>query len=156
MWSMSTNLTTSSGPLKNTVTLSLFCLGQNALPHPHLTPHDPCHTRSWHILPCSFPSPQRGKFCGVCVNAELNTEGPPDNLEEPVPIYTASRWCLSIVWQKGVLSNCVKPHIVMLDKESLLSSWYKVQVKQTKDMLHVKMKPVGISYVYFRNTVLPH
>ncbi len=82
--------------------------------------------------------PQRSKLRGVGVNAELNTERPPDNLGGPVPIYTASRWCLSIVWQEGVRSNCVKPHIVKVDKESLLSSWYKVQVTHTKDCLCVK------------------
>lgn len=101
------------------------CLGSSFLPRSHLTPSDPCHTRSWHILPRSFPSPQRSELCGVFLNGELNTERPPDNLGGPVPIYTASRWCLSIVWQEGVLSNCVKPHIVKVDKESLLSSWYK-------------------------------
>lgn len=76
---------------------------------------------------CSFPS--RRKLWGVC---ELNTERPPDNLEEPLPIYTASRWCLSVAWQEGVLSNCLKPHIVVVDKESLLGWRYKVQVKLSK------------------------
>lgn len=87
---------------------------------------------------------------GVCVNVEPDTERPPDNLGGPVPIYTASRWCLSVVWQEGVRSNCVKQHIVMVDKESLLSSWYKVQVKLTKDGLSWQQRWVCVCS-YFRD-----
>lgn len=81
---------------------------------------------------CSFSSPQNSKL-RQWWDVELDTERPPDDLGRPVPIYTASRWCLSVVWQEGVSSNCVKPHIVKADKESLLSSWHKVQVKHTDE-----------------------
>lgn len=43
-------------------------------------------------------------------------------------------WSLSTVWQEGDLSNCLKPHIVTVDKESLLSPCYNVQERQTKDV----------------------
>ncbi len=113
-----------------------FCSGPCSLPRPHLTPHDPCHTRSWHILPRSFTfrsssSKKQALWCW-CVWRAKHRKTSRQPWRGPVPIYTASRWCLSIVWQEGVLSNCVKPHIVKVDKESLLSSWYKVQMTQTR------------------------
>lgn len=33
-------------PIEKDSDLVPFCLGPRSLPHPHLTPHDPCHARS--------------------------------------------------------------------------------------------------------------
>lgn len=78
---------------------------------------------------------------------ELNTKRPPDNLGEPVPIYTASRRCLSVVWQERVLSNCVEPHIVMVDKEALLRSRYKGPGEANQWERCIRTKPAGMSSV---------
>lgn len=88
---------------------------------------------------CSFSSPQNSKLRQRW-DVEPHTERPPDDLGLPVPIYTASRWCLSAVRQEGVSSNCVKPHIVKADKESLLSSWHEVQVKHTGECERVSKR----------------
>lgn len=99
---------------------------------PLLTPNDLHRGRSRCILLVFFfisseqQTPQRW-------DVELHTERPSDDLGHPVPIYTASRWCLSVVRQERVSSNCVKPHIVKADKDRLLSSWHEVQVKHTDE-----------------------